>query len=398
MNATLNPDCRHRGPALASDRWSCRSAKLIIPGRAVTVDHCRQCPCVNHEDAPNAFAIRTLPHRRTEASPDMSIDEFLNAIDAKTPLPASWPWWQVAQESHRLLFARAACRDAPYPDHFAGRGIVMAAGGPLYFSCAFISASVLRAVGCELPIEFWHLGPGEMTDAMRAMVEPLGVVCRDARTILPQPRILKGWELKPFAILHSRFEQVLFMDADNIAATDPSYLFDDPQLASHGAIFWPDLPPTVSPTTWIPALAWDVAGIFWRDGPAFESGQLLINKRACWQELNLTMHLNEHSDFWYRYIYGDKDTFKLAWHKLNRPYAMPTVEAGWAWPAILQHDLQGRLVFTHACQGKRQLIAGESLTALPQRDVAVEAAHFLRKKMPSSSSAKHPSSLATLIQ
>ena len=373
MNTIISPDCCHRGPVLAPNRWTCASTKLVIPGRAVTAELCRQCPCVNHEEEP---APSSMPRNSAEVSPDMSIEEFLNAMKAKASMPASWPWWQVAQDSFRLLFDRAASRDLSYPDRFQGRGIVMAAGGSLYFSCAFISATVLRALGCDLPIEFWHLGPDEITDEMRKRVEPLGVVCRDARDITPAPRILNGWELKPFAILHSRFEQVLFMDADNIAAMDPSHLFDDPALARHGSIFWPDLPPAVSPTTWIPTLTWDVAGIAWRDGPAFESGQLLIDKSACWHELNLTMHLNEYSDFWYRYIYGDKDTFKLAWHKMNRQYAMPTADAGWAWPAILQHDLQGRLVFTHACQGKHQLIAGEPLSALPMRDVAVQAARI----------------------
>ena len=40
----------------------------------------------------------------------------------------------------------------PYPaDRFAGRGIVMAAGGPRHFTCAVVTLRVLREVlGCTL--------------------------------------------------------------------------------------------------------------------------------------------------------------------------------------------------------------------------------------------------------
>jgi hypothetical protein len=42
--------CRHRGPALACDRWSCHSPKLVIPGGVVTREICNtSCPYVDHE-------------------------------------------------------------------------------------------------------------------------------------------------------------------------------------------------------------------------------------------------------------------------------------------------------------------------------------------------------------
>src|SRR5262249_51391055 len=194
--------------------------------------------------------------------------------------------------------------------------------------------------------------------------------CRDARQVAPPPRRLAGWELKPFSVIHSAFREVLYLDADNVPVKDPTFLFDEPRYRECGAVFWPDLPGG----SVVALLAWDVAGIANRDGPAFESGQYLIDKSRCWAELQLTMHLNEHSDFWYHYVYGDKDTFKLAWHKLRRRYAIPAELPSWAWPAILQYDLDGRLLFTHACQGKDQLRRGVRLSALPQADAAVRAA------------------------
>ena len=61
-----------------------------------------------------------------------------------------------------------------------------------------------------------------------------------------------------------------------------------------------------------------------RDEPAFETGQIVVDKRRCWAELQLTMHFNEWSDFYYQHVHGDKETFHLAWRKLELPFAMET--------------------------------------------------------------------------
>ena len=70
---------------------------------------------------------------------------------------------------------------------------------------------VLRALGCALPIEVWYRGRREMTRAMLGLLESVeGVRCVDALGVLVdgRPRQFVGWDLKPFAIIHSRFEQV----------------------------------------------------------------------------------------------------------------------------------------------------------------------------------------------
>lgn len=390
------PTCRHREREVATDRWVCRSSKLVIPGRVVAGHFCRsECPYVDHEVVGEGIApsCRAQPLKaagrlevvsdaaRQALHPSMSVEEMIAALDAGSRrYPPGWQDWEVVHVAQRVMFERAAQRMPSPPPPCAGRGIVMAAGGPVYFSMGFICAYVLRRQGCTLPIEFWHLGHEELDSEMADVAGHLGIVCRDASAVASRPRRLKGWELKPFAVMNSAFEQALFLDADNLPLRNPEYLFDDPRISRLGAIFWPDLPQDIQPRIWIPDLAWDIAGIADRQGPAFESGQFLIDKSQCWEELNLAMYLNEHSDFWYRYLHGDKDTFKLAWHKLRREFAMTSTPAGWRWPAILQHDLDGQLLFAHACQGKAQLINGERLDALPVADLAIEASHALRKQ------------------
>ena len=46
--------------------------------------------------------------------------------------------------------------------------------------------------------------------------------------------------MKVWSILLSSFREVLWMDADNLAAVDPSIIFDAEAYTSTGALFWPD--------------------------------------------------------------------------------------------------------------------------------------------------------------
>lgn len=36
------------------------------------------------------------------------------------------------------------------------------------------------------------------------------------------------------------FAEVLYLDSDNIALTDPTFLFEHPVYQERGAVFWPD--------------------------------------------------------------------------------------------------------------------------------------------------------------
>jgi hypothetical protein len=255
--------------------------------------------------------------------------------------------------------AIAACPAYP-AGRFAGQGIVMAAGGPRYFTCAWVSIKVLRELlGCTLPVEVWYLGPGEMSQQMIDLLTPLGVECVDALARrapaegAASDRVPNGWELKPYAIIHSRFKDVMFIDADNVPAIDPSYLLSSPEYAAAGALFWPDI------------YRLDRGHPIWRifdvpdpDEPAIESGQLVIDKERCWKALHLALHLNEHSEFYYAYTRGDAVTFYFAWRTLGQRYRMsphPPVQwtsSNW-WPTGLsQRDFAGRVVFQHRTASK----------------------------------------------
>ena len=87
-------------------------------------------------------------------------------------------------EAHRLLAREAIASIPPYPDTFWGRGIAICAGGPKHFTPAWVCASMLRRLRCQLPVQFWHLSERELDDRMRpSAADLLDVSCVDAEEL-----------------------------------------------------------------------------------------------------------------------------------------------------------------------------------------------------------------------
>jgi len=231
-----------------------------------------------------------------------------------------------------------------YPGSFQGRGIVICSGGVDYFTCAWVCIHMLRKLGCTLPIQLWHLGKREVDATMKALLVPLQVECVDACEVRKRhpARILTGWELKPYAIIHCPFKEVMLLDADNVPVVNPEFLFDTPQFKKAGAIFWPDYRRLERSRA-----IWKLCGVPYRHEPEFESGQIVLDKETCWRVLALTMWYNEHSDFFYRHIHGDKDTYHLAFRKLKQPWAMPPYPIHTLRGTMCQHDFKGNRIFQH---------------------------------------------------
>lgn len=250
----------------------------------------------------------------------------------------------LSARTARRRMERAIDDIPPYPGDFAGRGVVICGGGRRLLPAAWVCINMLRRLGCELPIELWHLGPDEMDDRARALLAPLNVRTIDAyeqRRRHPM-RILNGWELKPFALVHSSFEQMLYLDADNVPVVDPTFLFDTDEYKETGALFWPDYGHLMPK-----AHTWRMCGLVPPSGRDFESGQIVLDKRRCWRPLWLTRWMNEHSDFWYTHMYGDKNTFLIAWRKLAAPYALVPLPIETLRGTMCQHDIAGRRIFQH---------------------------------------------------
>ena len=243
-----------------------------------------------------------------------------------------------------------------YPGGFSGRGIVICGGGARYFPCAWVCINRLREAGCGLPIELWHLGPREMNRRLAARLAPLGVKCIDALKVRRRhpARILRGWELKAYAILHSSFQEALLLDADNVPVVNPEFLFATPEFRKTGAIFWPDHGFTRNAKT---RPVWTSCGLRQPNEREFETGQIIVDKARCWRALCLAMWFNGNSDFYYQYIHGDKETFHLAFRKLRTRYALVPKPIESLQGTMCQHDFQGRRIFQHRNGAKWDLEA-----------------------------------------
>ncbi len=261
-------------------------------------------------------------------------------------------------EQHQRMLEALLLSPQTYPTgRFQSRGIVLCAGGDRYFPCAWVCIRMLRHLGCQLPIELWHRGPTELNAEMDALVAPWGVRCVDAYAMArAQPvRRLDGWELKPYAIMQSSFAEVLYLDADNVPVRDPTFLFETPAYQAAGALFWPDrYMGEGDGHAWLRRETWDICGVLYRNEPEIEAGQLLIDKRRCWLPLQIAMHLNEYSDFYYAYFYGDKDTFHLAWRRARQEYALVPHRPGTLLVDIVlvQFDHAGQPLFQHRNRAK----------------------------------------------
>jgi hypothetical protein len=221
---------------------------------------------------------------------------------------------QITLDNAAQLFDDAA-RNVPDPPRFEGTGIVICAGGP-FVPSAYVGVRLLRRLGVTLPIEIWHAGPDEIPGWARRALGPWDVTLHDVMPFYPDrpQKELRGWPIKPAALLMSKLRHTLFLDADCFALRNLRFLFDSDEYRKHGAMFWPDN----RHYKMVPDGAiWKATGLAYQGDTEFETGIFVLDKERRWKELYLTQWMNQRSKFWYDHVMGDKDTFYLAWRKLG---------------------------------------------------------------------------------
>ncbi len=202
-------------------------------------------------------------------------------------------------------------------------GITIIGGGYKYFSNAWVVLRLLRQIGSTLPVQIWLLDE-EKDLRISKWIEPYEAEVR----ILAKPKRLKDlprgalwqWMLKPWALLNSGFRETLLLDADSFPVRNPEYLLECAQFKDTGAVFWPDLP--ISYRTGPENSIWSEMGIPFRHEREFESGQMLVNVEQHREPLELALEMNLQAAKYYQMLWGDKDTFRFAFHKFGRRYSM----------------------------------------------------------------------------
>lgn len=217
---------------------------------------------------------------------------------------------------------------AEYPrGRYGGRGVVTAAGGQLQVANAFAALSSLRQLGCTLPVELFYAGPDEMSAEAVEVMAGLNVTCLDIYHSpgVPVDMPLRGWQLKAFAVVHASFEELLWLDADSVPAQNPEFLFDGEVMGRFGSHFWPDW--STDPH-WLTPSFFTAYGLEMKEGEReLEAGQFLLLKPRCWVALQVVLYLNTHFRHFYRRMYGDKDTWRLAFRLARTPIGLNPLPA-----------------------------------------------------------------------
>ena len=228
----------------------------------------------------------------------------------------------IEEMDHVAAIAKIILDPPPQPHRGSSRGIVMSGGGQMQITNAYGVVRAVRALGSKLKVELFYAGVDEMSAEMVQLLEPLGVSCLDiyhSEGVLHDMH-LRGWQVKALAVYHSSFSKCIWLDTDALPARDPAWVFDTAEFREKGNIFWQDW--STDPH-WITKDFFQAYGLNMRIGDReLEAGQFALDKSRCWVPLNVALYLNINFQHFYRRMYGDKDTWRLAFLLVREPLGL----------------------------------------------------------------------------
>ena len=216
-----------------------------------------------------------------------SISEFPSLEDIKTHTPLSVVDAQASRDSHVEVVSRLP----EYSENlYKGRGIVILAGGK-FSGFATTGMGMLREMGSALPVEVWLKDKKEEKAGWCNDIEADGMVCRRLSDYMDVSKMEHGYQLKISTIFFSSFEQVLFLDADNVPVRIPDPIFESKTFTETGVVLWPDYwKHTGSPLLPFEIGLSDSESEMLREGQTTESGQLVWDKKRHWK-VRIFQHL-----------------------------------------------------------------------------------------------------------
>ncbi len=244
---------------------------------------------------------------------------------------------------------------------YAVQGIIVACSDKYVPTC-FPSLVYLRdCIGCSLPIEVWYAGD-ELSEKSKLLLKTCGVELKDLCQIYSDHQEeLRGFHSKPLALAATAFDQVILMDADLFFFSDPSIIFSHSRFIETGAFFFRDRfevkycgygkqPRYSAHGDWAPSYQYVHRETlfreliespsqyvppdwrhYWTDErPSFlnpfpsehqESSCLVVDKKRHTRGIENLLILNTtRRKHVYSVVYGDKETYWLAFEMAKEPY------------------------------------------------------------------------------
>lgn len=225
---------------------------------------------------------------------------------------------------------------------FNGAGIVIPTGSN-HFKMAVFLVKTIRKLGCTLPISIAHGGNNDLKPQELFYLYQLRVNHLDVSQYVDVKMLqLKGWQIKPFALLVAPYSEVILMDADVVLMKNPETLLRDPGYLEHHAIFFRDrtlFDKDWKKTLWLdenlPAPLSDSVKEtrMYRQvsGHEQESGIVIMNKNERLFSLLAACKMNgqiERDRVIYKEFYGDKETFWIGVEMAGESYTTLWPRAG----------------------------------------------------------------------
>ena len=236
-----------------------------------------------------------------------------------------------ARKSHTAFVKTLPALAAAFSWQRNTRGIVVTADGAL-MPVLVVSLRLLRRTGCTLPVEvfipkFADYEP-KLCEKVLPSLNARCVMLADDLLNVAAPegqQELAAYQIKPFVLLMSSFEQVMFLDADNFPVIDPEKLFESDPFLETGLVIWPDLW-CASQSPFFYKITGGIEPPV-QDRPGSESGQVMYDKRRHVQDLLLACYYGYYGPgLWYPLLSqgfpgeGDKETYLAAAEFLNATF------------------------------------------------------------------------------
>jgi len=205
-----------------------------------------------------------------------------------------------------------------------------------------------KLLGCTLPIELWQIGQ-ELSMKTQSILEDCRVndnlSFQNVSDYTDNPEHWKGWQIKAFVMKNTKFDEVILCDCDSIFLQNPEIIFSDQNYIRTGSYFFKDwikhepfdrstefparkefikrlLPEKKlyfpEEWNWIYDIQDTVQPMWYYQ----ESGVVYLNKKIHQDVVETIYDLNNNYEETYKYIYGDKETFWLAFVINNKPFYM----------------------------------------------------------------------------
>jgi len=195
-------------------------------------------------------------------------------------------------------------------------GIAMTIGTQSHVDNAYATLSALRnQQKSSMPVTVFYMDGEIAKDVADMFTQAFGNIQFVNMASLPSTPLCDeqapaGFAIKALALYHAKeyYQHVMWMDVDSLPLTTPESLFESEAYTTQGNMFWPDFY-----NGWVNEAIYDALTTAKPSEVAdTESGQLLIDTCKHADVLQFVHVLNQQSAVTYDYMFGDKDTFRLA--------------------------------------------------------------------------------------